>query len=45
MTKAAQIYMAKCLTHAVGPRIRINSVSPGLMMTVSAFSKNREYLY
>ncbi|TPX13619.1 uncharacterized protein E0L32_006090 [Thyridium curvatum] len=33
VTKAAQIHMVKCLAQAVGPNIRVNSVSPGLMMT------------
>ena len=34
MTKAAQIHLAKGLANAAGPSIRVNSVSPGLMMTV-----------
>ncbi|CAH0055953.1 unnamed protein product [Clonostachys solani] len=33
VTKAAQIYMVKCLAGMVGPNIRINSVSPGILMT------------
>lgn len=34
MTKAAQIHLVKGLALAAGPRIRVNSVSPGLMLTV-----------
>ncbi|KAI9904671.1 hypothetical protein N3K66_001200 [Trichothecium roseum] len=33
VTKAAQIHLAKGLANAAGPSIRVNSVSPGLMMT------------
>ncbi|KAL4756457.1 SDR family NAD(P)-dependent oxidoreductase [Aspergillus foveolatus] len=33
VTKAAQIHMVKCLAHAVGPNIRVNSVSPGILLT------------
>ncbi|KAI1098588.1 short chain dehydrogenase [Jackrogersella minutella] len=33
VTKAAQIYMAKQLARMVGPRIRVNTVSPGLLLT------------
>ncbi|KFX89392.1 hypothetical protein O988_08650 [Pseudogymnoascus sp. VKM F-3808] len=32
-SKAMQIHMVKCLAHAVGPEIRINSVSPGHLLT------------
>lgn len=35
VTKAAQIHLVKCLASACGPNIRVNSVSPGLMITVS----------
>ncbi|KAK4947526.1 hypothetical protein LTR10_013471 [Elasticomyces elasticus] len=34
VTKAAQIYLVKCLASISGPRIRVNSVSPGILMTV-----------
>lgn len=34
MTKAAQIHLVKGLALAASPRIRVNSVSPGLMLTV-----------
>ncbi|KAI1378649.1 short chain dehydrogenase [Hypoxylon crocopeplum] len=33
VTKAAQIDMAKRLARMVGPRIRVNTVSPGLLLT------------
>lgn len=33
VTKAAQIHLAKGLAIICGPKIRVNSVSPGLMMT------------
>ncbi|KAL0781618.1 hypothetical protein CaCOL14_002953 [Colletotrichum acutatum] len=33
VTKAAQIHLVKGLALAAGPRIRVNSVSPGLMLT------------
>lgn len=34
VTKAAQIHLMKGLALAASPRIRVNSVSPGLMLTV-----------
>lgn len=34
MTKAAQIHLVKSLALIAGP-IRVNSVSPGVLMTVS----------
>ncbi|WYZ34938.1 hypothetical protein EsH8_I_001214 [Colletotrichum jinshuiense] len=33
VTKAAQIHLVKGLAMAAGPRVRVNSVSPGLMLT------------
>ncbi|KAK1979365.1 short chain dehydrogenase [Colletotrichum cereale] len=33
VTKAAQIHLAKALAVAAAPRIRVNSVSPGLLLT------------
>ncbi|OQD84170.1 hypothetical protein PENANT_c014G11376 [Penicillium antarcticum] len=33
VTKAAQIHMVKCIARAVGPKTRVNSVSPGILMT------------
>ncbi|KID81486.1 NAD(P)-binding domain protein [Metarhizium guizhouense ARSEF 977] len=33
VSKAAQIYLVKCLAGIVSPKIRINSVSPGILMT------------
>ncbi|KAF2759997.1 NAD(P)-binding protein [Pseudovirgaria hyperparasitica] len=33
VTKAAQIHLAKALAVICGPKIRVNSVSPGLMLT------------
>ncbi|KAF5527845.1 hypothetical protein COL154_000910 [Colletotrichum chrysophilum] len=33
VTKAAQIHLVKALAMAAGPRIRVNSVSPGLLLT------------
>lgn len=35
VTKAAQIHLMKSLAAICSPRIRVNSVSPGLMLTVS----------
>ena len=35
MTKAAQIHLAQSLATIVSPRIRVNSVSPGVLLTVS----------
>lgn len=37
VTKAAQIHLAKGLANAAGPNIRVNSISPGLMLTVRHF--------
>lgn len=34
VTKAAQIYLAKTLALVCAPKIRVNSVSPGMMLTV-----------
>ncbi|KAI1399480.1 short chain dehydrogenase [Hypoxylon fuscum] len=33
VTKAAQIHLAKGLARMVGPRVRVNTVSPGLLLT------------
>ncbi|KEF52340.1 alcohol dehydrogenase [Exophiala aquamarina CBS 119918] len=33
VTKAAQIYLVKCLAGIVSPRVRVNSISPGILMT------------
>ncbi|KZF23300.1 NAD(P)-binding protein [Xylona heveae TC161] len=33
VSKAAEIHLMKCLAKSTGPRIRVNSVSPGLMLT------------
>lgn len=35
VTKAAQIHLAKTLAVICAPKIRVNSVSPGLLMTVN----------
>lgn len=35
VTKAAQLHLAKGLALAAAPKIRVNSVSPGLLLTVS----------
>lgn len=35
VTKAAQIHLVKALAKIVGPSVRVNSVSPGILMTVS----------
>jgi len=34
VTKAAQIHMVKGLACMVAPKIRVNSISPGLLQTV-----------
>jgi NAD(P)-dependent dehydrogenase (short-subunit alcohol dehydrogenase family) len=33
VTKAAQLQLVKCLAVTVGPRIRVNTVLPGLLLT------------
>ena len=35
VTKAAQLHLVKTLAAISGPHIRVNSVSPGLLLTVS----------
>lgn len=37
VTKAAQLHLAKGLAQIAAPKIRVNSVSPGLLLTVSSF--------
>lgn len=37
VTKAAQIHLVKNLAVMAAPRIRVNSVSPGLLLTVGYF--------
>lgn len=36
VTKAAQLHLAKGLAQIAAPKIRVNSVSPGLLLTVSS---------
>lgn len=33
VTKAAQLQLVKCLAVSVGPKIRVNTVLPGLLLT------------
>lgn len=33
VTKAAQVQLVKCLAVTVGPKIRVNTVLPGLLLT------------
>lgn len=33
VTKAAQVQLIKCLAKTQGPKIRINTVLPGLLLT------------
>jgi len=33
VTKAAQLHLVKCLAVSVGPKIRVNTVLPGLLLT------------
>lgn len=33
VTKAAQLHLVKCLAVNVGPKIRVNTVLPGLLLT------------
>jgi NAD(P)-dependent dehydrogenase (short-subunit alcohol dehydrogenase family) len=33
VTKAAQLQLVKCLAVTVGPKIRVNTVLPGLLLT------------
>lgn len=42
MTKAAQIHLVKGLAIAASPKIRVNSVAPGLMLTVSVRRCDRD---
>lgn len=35
VTKAAQLHLARALAKIAAPKVRVNSVSPGLLMTVS----------
>lgn len=35
VTKAAQIHLVKALAMSAGSKIRVNSVSPGILLTVS----------
>ena len=35
VTKAAQIHLVKALAMTTGSKIRVNSVSPGILLTVS----------
>lgn len=44
VTKAAQIHLVKGLAQMAAPRIRVNSVSPGLLLTVktSPCKKNKK---
>lgn len=46
VTKAAQLHLAKGLAMIAAPKIRVNSVSPGLLMTVSLviLLKTRRYM-
>jgi NAD(P)-dependent dehydrogenase (short-subunit alcohol dehydrogenase family) len=41
VTKAAQIHLVKALALIAGP-IRVNSVSPGIMLTVSILLKTQK---
>lgn len=33
VTKAAQIHLMKCLANTQGPKVRVNAVLPGLLLT------------
>lgn len=33
VTKAAQIHLMKCLAQTQGPKVRVNAVLPGLLLT------------
>ncbi len=33
VTKAAQLHLMKCLATTQGPKIRVNAVLPGLLLT------------
>ena len=41
VTKAAQIHLVKSLATIVGPKIRCNSVSPAILLTVSDIHENQ----
>jgi NAD(P)-dependent dehydrogenase (short-subunit alcohol dehydrogenase family) len=45
VTKAAQLHLAKGLAKSCGPHIRVNSVSPGLLLTVRHFLIVQSCLY
>lgn len=34
VTKAAQIHLVKCLADIMAPKVRVNCVIPGMIMTV-----------
>lgn len=44
MTKAAQIHLVKSLALIAGP-IRVNSVSPGVLMTVRIVASRSHSIY
>jgi NAD(P)-dependent dehydrogenase (short-subunit alcohol dehydrogenase family) len=33
VTKAAQLHLMRCLASTQGPKVRVNAVSPGLLLT------------
>ena len=44
VSKAAQLHLVKCLAATQGPKVRVNSVLPGLLLTEWAerFSEERK---
>jgi NAD(P)-dependent dehydrogenase (short-subunit alcohol dehydrogenase family) len=45
VTKAAQIHLVKALAMTAGPKIRVNSVSPGILLTVSIGDPSLNYIH
>jgi NAD(P)-dependent dehydrogenase (short-subunit alcohol dehydrogenase family) len=43
VTKAAQLHLMKCLAATQGPKVRVNAVLPGLLLTEWASGMLRLY--
>jgi NAD(P)-dependent dehydrogenase (short-subunit alcohol dehydrogenase family) len=43
VTKAAQLHLMKCLAATQGPKVRVNAVLPGLLLTEWASGMSRLY--
>jgi len=45
VTKAAGIHLMKCLAATQGPKIRVNAILPGLILTEWVLSTSQELGY